>query len=304
MNDRSMTIAILCSHLCVGEGISPLEPKEYSTFAAELGKKQINPEDLLSFSRQDFLQKLNLTENQAERILRLMDRSGSLSFEISKYEGMGISLLTRADPTYPKKLKTKLKNSCPPLFYTAGDLSLLEREAIGYVGSRSISDNDIAFARATVRKTVEKGYAVVSGGAKGSDSVAEEEALTAGGAAIAFLSDSLLRKIRNKKTIQAVQQGSLTGIAMMRNKYIYAQSEATIVIKANYEKGGTWNGAIENLNNKWALPLCWNHISYPGNKALIEKGSIPIGEEWDGNLAVFIEKVNQEKTEQLSIFDL
>ena len=44
MNDRSMTIAILCSHLCVGEGISPLEPKEYSTFAAELGKKQINPE--------------------------------------------------------------------------------------------------------------------------------------------------------------------------------------------------------------------------------------------------------------------
>lgn len=317
MNDRSMTIAILCSHLCVGEGISPLEPKEYSTFAAELGKKQINPEDLLSFSRQDFLQKLNLTENQAERILRLMDRSGSLSFEISKYEGMGISLLTRADPTYPKKLKTKLKKTCPPLFYTAGDLSLLEREAIGYVGSRSISDNDIAFARATVRKTVEKGYAVVSGGAKGSDSVAEEEALTAGGAATAFLSDSLLRKIRNKKTIQAVQQGSLvllsvvkpdagfnTGIAMMRNKYIYAQSEATIVIKADYEKGGTWNGAIENLNNKWALPLCWNHISYPGNKALIEKGSIPIGEEWDGNLAVFIEKVNQEKTEQLSIFDL
>ena len=317
MNDRSMAIAILCSHLCVGEGVVPLEPKEYSAFAAELGKRNLNPEDLLSFDRQDFLQILDFTESQAERFLRLLDRSGSLSFEISKYESMGISLLTRADQGYPQKLKKKLKNACPPIFYTAGNLTILERKAIGYVGSRSIGDNDIAFARAAVRKTVANGYAVVSGGAKGTDSVAEEEALAAGGAAIAYLSDSMLRKLRNAKTIQAVQQGNLvllsvvkpdagfnTGIAMMRNKYIYAQSDATIVIKADYNKGGTWNGAIENLSNQWALSLCWNHLAYPGNKALIEKGAIPINEEWDGNPVRYIEKANQEKTEQLSIFDL
>ena len=316
MNDRSMAIAVLCSHLCVGEGVEPLEPKEYSTLAAELVKRNLNPENLLSFNRQDFLQTLDLTEDQADRLLRLLDRSASLSFEISKYENMGISLLTRADRNYPLKLKQKLKNACPPIFYTAGDPAILERKAIGYVGSRSIDDDDIAFARATVRKTTANGYAVVSGGAKGADSVAEEEALTAGGAAIAFLSDSLLRKLRNARTIQSVQQGNLvllsvakpdagfnTGIAMMRNKYIYAQSEATIVIKADYKKGGTWNGAIENLNNKWTLPLCWEHAPYPGNMALIEKGAIPIGEEWDGDPEAYIEKANREKAEQLSIFD-
>ena len=317
MNDRSMAIAILCSHLCVGEGIAPLEPKEYSTFAAKLGEKKLNPEDLFSISRQDLIQRLELTEEQAERVLRLLDRSGSLSFEISKYEGMGVTLLTRADAAYPQKLKRKLKNGCPPLFYTAGDLTLLDREAVGYVGSRSIGEGDILFTRDTVRKTVANGYAVVSGGAKGTDSVAEEEALTAGGAAIAFLSDSLLRKLRNRKTVQAVQEGKLvllsvakpdagfnTGLAMMRNKYIYAQSEATLVIKADYNKGGTLNGAVENLNHQWALPLCRDHLSYPGNKALIEKGAIPVGEDWDGSLKAFMEKADQEKNQQLSLFDL
>lgn len=316
MNDRSMAIAILCSHLCVGDGIVPLEPKEYSHFAAELGKQNLNPEDLFSFTRQDFLQKLELSEEQADRFLRLMDRSGSLGFEISKYESMGISILTRADAAYPKKLKKKLKNACPPLFYTAGNLKLLDQKAVGYVGSRSIGDNDVAFTEAAVQKTVANGFAVVSGGAKGTDRVAEEAALAAGGSAIAFLSDSMLRKLRGAATIRSVQNGSLVllsvvkpdagfhaGVAMMRNKYIYAQSEGTIVVKADYNKGGTWNGAIENLSNRWALPLCWDHVSYPGNKALIDKGAIPIGSDWDGDLDALAEKEAQEKPEQLSLFN-
>ncbi len=40
----------------------------------------------------------------------------------------------------------------------------------------------------------------------------------------------------------------------------------------------------DNLNKKYALTLCWNHLTYPGNKALIEKGAIPIDEDWDGDI--------------------
>ena len=111
MNDRSMAIAILCSHLCVGENVFPLEPKEYNGLASVLASKNLNPEDILSFSKQDFMNQLDLTEEQTVRFLRLLDRSASLGFEISKYESMGISLLTRAEPDYPKKLKKKLKLS-------------------------------------------------------------------------------------------------------------------------------------------------------------------------------------------------
>ena len=297
MTDRSMAIAVLCSHLCAGNGIVPLEPKEYSDFAASLERRGFAPESLLSFCRDDFLQQLEVDEQQADRLLRLIDRSASLSFEISRYENMGIALVTRADAHYPEKLKKKLKNACPPLFYVVGDIALLKNEAIGYVGSRSVGDSDIAFTQAMVRKTVDAGYAVVSGGARGTDSVAEEAALINYGVSIAFLSDSLLRKLRNAQTNHAVQQGRLlllsvvnpdagfnVGVAMMRNKYIYAQSEATVVVKADYNKGGTWAGAVENLSKHYALTFCWDHPSYPGNKALIEKGAIPIDEDWDGDI--------------------
>lgn len=313
MNDRSTAIAVLCSHLCAGEGIAPLEPKEYSAFAALLRSRQMDPETILRFGKQDFMQLLDMTEEQAKRFLRLLDRSASLSFEISKYESMGISILTRADAAYPKKLKEKLANACPPLFYAAGDPAIAARSAIGFVGSRSIGDNDIHFVQSAVRNVLKNGHMIVSGGAKGCDSIAEETALDAGGAAIAYLSDSMLRKLRNAKTLQAVQRGALlllsvakpdagfhTGIAMMRNRYIYAQSEATLIVKSDYNKGGTWSGAVENLRNRWALTLCRNHLSYPGNKALIEKGAIPVDDDWDGSIQSFTEE--QESVQQLSLF--
>ncbi len=315
MNERSTAITVLCSHLCVGEGVTPLEPKEYSSFAALLRSKKIDPEDILRFEKQDFIQLLDMTESQTERFLRLLDRSASLSFEISKYESMGITVLTRADVAYPKKLKEKLGNACPPLFYAAGDPTIAAQSAIGFVGSRSIGDGDILFTQSAVQNVLKNGHIIVSGGAKGCDSIAEETALDAGGAAIAYLSDSMMRKLRNAKALQAVQQGKLlllsvvkpdagfnTGVAMMRNRYIYAQSEATLVVKSDYNKGGTWNGATENLKNHWALTLCRNHLSYPGNKALIEKGAIPVEDDWDGNIQVFTEKAKQENAQQLSLF--
>ena len=315
MNDRSTAIAVLCSHLCAGEGVSPLEPKEYSAFAALLRSRQLDPEAVLRFGKQDFMQALDMTDEQAERFLRLLDRSASLSFELSKYESMGITVLTRADAAYPKRLKEKLANACPPLFYAAGDPAIAARSAIGFVGSRSIGDSDILFVQSAVRNVLRNGHVIVSGGAKGCDSIAEETALDAGGAAIAYLSDSMLRKLRNAKTLQAVQQGALlllsvakpdagfnTGIAMMRNKYIYAQSDATLIVKSDYNKGGTWNGATENLRNRWALTLCRNHLSYPGNKALIEKGAIPVDDDWDGSIQALAEKEKQESAEQLSLF--
>ena len=82
MTDRSMAIAILCSHLCIGEGVFPLEPKEYSSFATLLRSKKIDPEGLMSFGKQDYIQVLDMTEDQADRFLRLFDRSAISSIQI------------------------------------------------------------------------------------------------------------------------------------------------------------------------------------------------------------------------------
>lgn len=314
MNLDSNAILTLCSHVCVGEGVHPLEPKEYSELAKKLGSIGKSPKDLFDFTVQDFEQLLDMPSDDTDRVKRLLDRNASLSFDLGQYSNMGIETVTRADAEYPQKLKKKLGNACPPIFYYAGDLSLLDRNYIGYVGARTVTAEDIDFTKNAVRKTTSLGYGVVSGGAKGIDTVSGTEALLNGSFAVEYLSDSLMKKLKNSDTVRNIQNASLlllsvskpdagfnVGFAMMRNRYIYAQSEATVIVRSDLNKGGTWTGATENLKNNWCPTLCWEH-DYPGNKALIEKGATPIPNDWDGMIP---EKPQAtEEYEQASIFDL
>lgn len=315
MNQNANAIFTLCSHLCVGEGVAPLEPKEWSDFAQLLRQHDLQPQDLFAFSPQALEQKLGLSAPQAERICRLLDRSASLSFEMSQYENMGIFVLTRADENYPQQLKKKLGSLCPPLFYAAGDLALLTAPYIGFVGSRSVGDGDTAFTEATVRKTFGNGFGVVSGGAKGVDTIASDTVLSLGGKCVQYLSDSMVRKLKSAAAVKALQHGMLlllsvakpdaafnVGIAMMRNRYIYAQSAATVIVRSEYQKGGTWAGASENIRHGWCTTLCREKKAYRGNTALIAQGAVPVTECWDGSLSS-LTLPEQQAAEQLTLFD-
>ena len=317
MNQDSNAILTLCSHICVGEGVRPLEPKEYSELAQKLIRAERTPKDLFDFSTDDFKSILDFNTEQIARVVRLLDRNASLSFKLSQYQNMGIETVTRADINYPKKLKKKLSNTCPPIFYYAGDLSLLEQQYIGYVGARTVTTEDVDFAILTVRKTVSLGYGVVSGGAKGIDTMSGKEALLNNGFTVEYLSDSLLKKLKKSNVVKNIQQRKLllmtvskpdagfnVGMAMMRNRYIYAQSIGTVIIHSDLNKGGTWNGANENLKNGWCTTLCWDH-PYPGNQALIKNGAVPINEDWDGRIPEQISKpCTKEKYVQASLFDI
>ena len=298
MNNNSKAIIIFCSHLCVGKDVRPLETAEWSSLAARMVEIGVAPENLLSFNEQDFVEILGESPKNAQRMLRLMDRSASLAFDLAECESKGIQIITRADEEYPKQLKNKLHRLCPPLFYCAGDLSILKNKSAGYVGSRKITPEDAKFAVDTVSKTVGNGYAVVSGGAKGIDSISTETAINYGGFSIEYLGESMLKRMKNPLYLEAIQNGQLllisfvvpdagffTGNLMARNKFIYAQSDATVVVRSE-KKGGTWTGANENLRNKWTPLFCWDKSEYEGNQALIKLGCHPIDENWDGNLVI------------------
>lgn len=316
MSRNSEAIIALCSHLCIGENVVPLEPREWSELAAKLMDIGLQPADLFDFSGNDFVEKLTVGKDYADRIQRLIDRSASLAFEISKYENMGITAITRADKAYPRNLKKALGNSCPPLFYCSGEMSILDKRCIGYVGSRNVSDDDVEFTKKTVEKTVLADFGIVSGGAKGIDTISEETALALGAAAVEFVSDSMLRKLRQSSVVKAVNNGKLlilsvakpdagfnVGIAMMRNRYIYAHSSGTVVVRSDYEKGGTWAGATENLKYNWCKELCWDKKTYRGNQALIEKGALPIDINWNVNIDELPPNNIQDEYKQLSLFD-
>jgi len=314
MNQDSNAILALCSYVCVGEGVRPLEPKEYLALARTLSQAGRSPKDLFAFSDDDYTSVLGYSPEQAARIKRLLDRNASLCFKLTAYQNIGIETVTRADARYPQKLKKKLV--CPPVFYYAGDLSLLDREYIGYVGSRTVTTEDVEFAKKAVRKTVSLGYGVVSGGARGIDTVSGTEALLNGSYSVEYLADSLLKKLKRCDAVKNIQQGKLllisaakpdagfqVGMAMTRNKYIYVQSSGTVVVRSDLNKGGTWSGASENLKNNWCTTLCWDH-PYPGNQALIKKGAVPIGDDWDGKIPERTSReITKEHFEQVSLFD-
>jgi len=270
----------------------------------------------LAFTADDFKSKLNFTNVEIERMNRLIDRGGSIAFEIQRYADMGINIMTRADTFYPILLKNKLGKSCPPIFYFAGNPNLTKKRCIGFVGSRNVVLDDEDFTVKTVEKCNSKDFSVVSGGAKGIDSVAQTTSIKNGNICIEFISDSLIRKIKAKNNINAILNDQLlilsvtkpdagfsTGIAMMRNKYIYSQSDGTVIIKSDLNKGGTWSGAIENLKKQMSMTFCWNNTGYKGNMELISRGAIPIDENWDAEILSYASSNELIVTsEQLSMF--
>lgn len=313
MNQNAEVIFMMCSHLQSDVSVKPYEPAEWSKLAQILLDADLQPSDLTTLTDAEF-RDMYLDTKEINRIRQLLERGGSLSFALEQYENMGISIVTRADALYPKSLKLRLGKSCPPLFYYAGNLQLAGKKAIGFVGARGADDHDQQFTESTVSTVNSLGFAVVSGGARGVDTMASSATIRNGSAAISYLADSLVKQIRNKEAISAIQNNQLlllsavkpdmgftAGTAMMRNRYIYAQSDATVVVRSDYKKGGTWNGAVDCIKHEICPVLCWNKSEYRGNQELIRMGAVPIDANWDGDLTTLPGK--EKEPIQLTLFD-
>ncbi len=296
MNENSQAIIIFCSHLCAPEGTEPLSISEWSKVAEELMRNKLEPKDILNFTEDDMISRLYCDRDFAERLMRLIDRSAGLFAEVSRYASEGINIYTRADREYPVKLKMRLKQKCPPMFYCSGDISIAELSVVGYAGSREIDSDDEEFTRMTVKKTCAYKLGVVSGGAKGVDSIAAQTAFDEGMPLIEYIAGGLSAMLKKKDIRKNVTSGKRlilsevnpdagfnVGNAMSRNRYIYAHSEASVIIKSDSGKGGTWTGATENLKHKWCKLFC-RDADYPGNIELIRLGAIPINEDWNGDI--------------------
>lgn len=272
--------------------VKPLTPLEYGRFALWLHQKGISPADLLDDSSAVLESWLDPKKKiTAERIETLLARGASMGFALEHWRKHGVWILSRAHEEYPRSIRKHLGDARPPILFGIGDKSLLNKPGIGFVGSRSIDADDEKFTRKLAKLAVEQGYAVVSGGAKGIDQTSMEAALAHGGECVGVLSDSLLKASTKKIYREAIQDGRLTlispyypeagfsaGNAMGRNKYIYTLSKAVVAVKSDYDKGGTWSGAVENQKKGW-VPLLVRNADNQGNQELIKRGGIAIGEE-------------------------
>ena len=69
------------------------------------------------------------------------------------------------------------------------------------------------------------------------------------------------------------------GNAMGRNKIIYALSQVTFVVSADAGSGGTWAGAKEALDRRYARVAVWTGDgAKDGNHALVARGATPVAD--------------------------
>ena len=79
--------------------------------------------------------------------------------------------------------------------------------------------------------------------------------------------------------------GFNVGHAMQRNKLIYALADAALVVTSDFEKGGTWAGAIEQLERLHFVPVFVRKGADTGrgNSALLNRGGMPWPNPYSGD---------------------
>jgi len=264
----------------------PLSATEYSRLAYWLRDRELRPGDLLDTDTRKQLAEWPDDRIKPPRLQALLDRGMALAFATEQWQRAGLWVITRSDPEYPRDRfkKLGLKNA-PPVLYGSGHRPLLGGGGLAIVGSRDAGDTDLTFTRQLAEQTALAGKSVISGGARGVDETAMLAALEKEGTVIGILANDLLKTTLSRKYRRALQDNQLVllspfnpearfnaGNAMARNKFIYCLADAAVVVHSG-TRGGTWTGALENLDAGW-VPLWIKPSDDPdaGNQALVEKG--------------------------------
>ena len=192
-----------------GSGNDPLlSAAEYAQLAARLRQERQQPADLLQAPRDSLLNTLSSTF-AAERLNQLLSRGFQLSQAVEHWANRSISVIGRADASYPRQFKQRLKREAPPLLYTCGNLELLKDPALAVVGSRETPEALLQQAEAVGALAATAEVVIVSGAARGVDEAAMVGSLAAGGCAIGVVADSLERESARPLWRQALLEGRL-----------------------------------------------------------------------------------------------
>ncbi len=262
---------------------------EFKRLVRLLGENRRQPGDLLGPDAADVLEKTrHLIE--PDQIQRLLERGFLLSQALEYWHARAIWVVGRTDDAYPSRLNTRLADDAPPILYGCGDVSLLDNGGLAVVGSRHVDDALVSYTENIGRLAASAQRTLISGGARGIDRAAMRGALEAGGSVSGVLADSLERVALTREHREVLMDGRLVlispydpgagfnvGHAMQRNKLIYALSDATLVVSSDLDKGGTWNGAVEQLDKLHFVPVYVRTNGEPskGLEALQRKGALP-----------------------------
>src|SRR3990167_7080565 len=200
----------------------------------------------------------------------------------------GIKMLTLFDEEYPKLLKQIYDP--PIILYYKGEFLPADDREIGVVGTRKITGYGKLVTEKFTTELVNFGFTIVSGLARGVDSVAHLAAINAGGRTIAVLGSGL-NNIYPPENIGLVNKiiagqgvvlselppdkASMPGNFPARNRIISGLSLATLVTEAATDSGSliTARLAIEQGRDVFAIPGPITSDLAKGPADLIKEGA-------------------------------
>lgn len=219
----------------------------------------------------------------------LVGARGSLSpdSEVLRLEKEGAAVLTWQDEAYPPRLRQI--HSSPPLLYVKGEILPQDEWAVAVVGTRESTKYGRQMVEEIAGGLGRSGITVVSGLARGIDSLAHRATLRAGGRTIAVLGsgiDIIYPSEHRDLARKIIERGALiteyalgtkpeAGNFPPRNRIISGLCLGTLVVEAGKRSGAliTADYALEQGREVFALPGDANSPHSEGTNRLIQDGA-------------------------------
>lgn len=245
-----------------------------------------SPRAILEADREQLMKARGVGEKLALKIVTQRDGI-DVQEEIEKAADYGTRIVTMQDEEYPEILKTI--HDPPLVLYVRGRLLPQDSKAIAIVGSRATSHYGLSAADRLAYQLAQTGFTVVSGLARGTDTVAHSGALKGGGRTIAVLggaidclyppeNEELAQKIsKNGAVISEYPMGRQADRMTFpyRNRIISGLSMGVLLVESDIKGGSmhTAEAAMEQGRTVFALP---GRIDTPGARGphfLIKNGA-------------------------------
>jgi DNA processing protein len=207
--------------------------------------------------------------------------------EMEKLERHGVKVFTCNDPDYPSRLKEIY--DYPPVLYVRGSLLTEDEWCLAVVGTRRASVYGKQVTEEIVTDLAQSQITIVSGLAKGIDTVAHQSALAAGGRSIAVFACGLdiVYPSENARLARSIiEQGALISEYPLgtrpraenfprRNRILSGLSLGVLVTEAGETSGAliTAHMALEQNREVFAIPGSILSPASRGTNHLIQEGA-------------------------------
>jgi len=249
-----------------------------------------SPEAVLCASIRELISVPGINEKTAAMIRNYRD-GREIDRQLATIERVGARVISWLDPEYPERLREI--PHFPPVLFIRGALTPADARALAIVGSRAATPYGRMMAERLARDLSAREITIVSGMARGIDSLAHRAALSGGGRTLAVLGCGVdvvyppesveLQEaiIRNGAVISEFPMGTRPEGPNFprRNRIISGLSLGVIVVEAGESSGALLTAEYARDQNRevFAVPGNANVPKSRGPNELIKQGAKLVG---------------------------